>query len=102
MVEEVQEKKRELQELCQKCNVTELYLFGSGATGKFDPQRSDLDFAVSFQPMDFRAHGESYFALLEGLETLFSRKVDLLTLDSIRNPYIRESVEIERQLLYAA
>ena len=102
MVELVRERMEEISALCERCNVAELFLFGSGANERFDPVTSDLDFAVLFKPMDFREHGKSYFALLFGLEDLLGKPVDLVTLDSIRNPHILESVEAERQLLYAA
>ena len=45
---------------------------------------------------------ESLAALLEALDRLFLRRVDLVTDSSIRNPYFREAVEKEQQTLYAA
>ena len=40
----VEEKRRELDELCRRHHVRRFELFGSAATGRFDPARSDLDF----------------------------------------------------------
>jgi len=45
---------------------------------------------------------DQYFGLLEALERLFGRRVDLLTRRSLRNPYFVHSVEKTRQVLYAA
>ena len=38
-------------ELCRRFGVRLLHLFGSAATGRFDPGRSDLDFHVEFEEM---------------------------------------------------
>src|SRR4051794_32889922 len=37
--------------LCRRFNVRRLDLFGSAATGRFDPGHSDLDLLVEFEPM---------------------------------------------------
>lgn len=47
-------------ELCRRFGVRRLDLFGSAAMGRFDPQRSDLDFLVEFEP---EAQGKSYFPI---------------------------------------
>jgi len=48
------------------------------------------------------AYADSYFGLLEALEQLFNRPVDLVVASAIKNPYFRESIERTRVLLYAA
>jgi uncharacterized protein len=72
-------------ELCRRFGVRRLDLFGSAATGRFDPGSSDLDFLVEFEPA---AQGKSYFRLLEEFEKLFGRNVDLLTEPGLENPFI--------------
>ena len=47
-------------------------------------------------------HYESYFGLLEGLEALFRRPVDLVMLRAIQNPYFLKAVNQTRVVLYAA
>jgi len=84
-------------ELCRRFGVRRLDLFGSAATGRFDPQRSDLDFLVEFEP---EAQGKSYFRLLEEFEKLFGRKVDLLTEPGLENHYLRRRTETERRILF--
>jgi predicted nucleotidyltransferase len=92
-----------LTELCRRFGVRRLDLFGSAATGRFDPARSDLDFLVEFDPMPPRGGFRGpYFGLLEALETLFARKVDLLTEQSLENPYRRRRIEAEKRTLYQA
>ena len=78
-----------------------LDLFGSAATGRFDPARSDLDFLVEFEETPPGGYARAYFGLLEQLEALFQRKVDLLTLPSLKNPYLRKQIFSERRLLFA-
>jgi len=45
---------------------------------------------------------DSYFGLLENLESLFGRRVDLVEASAIRNPYFREAVEKTKRPLYEA
>ncbi|MEJ7655165.1 MAG: nucleotidyltransferase domain-containing protein [Chloroflexia bacterium] len=77
-------------------------LFGSALRDDFDPGRSDLDFCVEFQHMTLHEHAESYCGLLEDLEELFARRVDLVEVGAVRNPYLRRSIEEEQETLYAA
>ncbi len=87
-------------ELCRRFGVRRLDLFGSAATGRFDPARSDLDFLVEFEPDNASNYADAYFGLLEQLEALFGRSVDLLTLPSLKNPYLRKQVLEERRMLF--
>lgn len=101
MVAIVEHNRTALVALCRRYRVDRLYLFGSAASGCFDSQRSDLDFLVSF--VDREPTGEyadRYLDFAEGLERLLGRPVDLLTEQSIRNPYFRREVESTRQLIY--
>jgi uncharacterized protein len=91
----------DLPALCRRCNVQRLDLFGSAATGRFEPARSDLDFLVAFEPLAPGAYADAYFGLREGLEKLFGRDIDLVTQASLANPYFREQVETERRNLFA-
>ena len=62
----VQQRLVALRELCIKHRVERLDLFGSAARDDFDPETSDLDFLVEFEPMPPREHTDSYFGLLAG------------------------------------
>lgn len=46
MIDLVANKRDEIAALCRKYNIKRLDLFGSAATGAFDPATSDLDFVV--------------------------------------------------------
>lgn len=92
----------EIHALCRKHAVLRLELFGSAAADDFDPQRSDLDFAVEFLPVPRHGFKDVYFRLLADLQTLFGRGVDLVEVTAIRNPYFRESLDETKVPLYAA
>ncbi len=92
----------ELADLCRQFHVQRLDLFGSATTGRFDPAASDLDFLVEYEPMAPELLVDSYFGLLEALEVLFQRSVDLVSARTIRNPYFAASVEATRQPVYVA
>lgn len=88
--------------MCTRHGVQRLEVFGSAATGRFDPLHSDLDFLVQFDTAPPAVMADRYFGLLEDLGSLFGRPVDLVIKSAIRNPYFRQAVEQSRTLLYAA
>jgi predicted nucleotidyltransferase len=90
-----------LPELCAKYRVRRLELFGSAVRGSARAD-SDLDFLVEFESMPPRDHADCYFGLLEELQTLSGRPVDLAELPAVRNPYFLEAIAGSRKVLYAA
>jgi len=98
----VGQRRGELATLCRRYGVRRLELFGSAARGDDEPGRSDLDFLVDFDVPPATGYADTYFGLLEELERLFTRRVDLVVASTIRNPYFRASVERTKTLLYAA
>ncbi len=88
--------------LCRKYEVKYLELFGSAARGDFDPDRSDLDFFVDFLSKDWHGAADRWFGLQEGLEALFARKVELISLPDAKNPYFLEVANRHKVQLYAA
>lgn len=98
----IEAKRGELADLCARYHVRRLELFGSAAGDHFDPNTSDLDFVVEFQDLPAGQHADAYFGLLEGLQKLFDRPVDLLMTSAIENPYLIESIQATRTTLYAA
>lgn len=98
----IEQKREQLATLCRQYHVQRLALFGSALRDYFDSERSDLDFLVEFEPLLAGTYADSYFGLIEALEQLFERPVDLVVESAIKNPYFRESVERNKALLYAA
>ena len=95
--------KAQLLELCRRYPIERLYLFGSILTDEFDIEKSDVDVQALFEPLDDQdpvERGDQMWNFWDELETLFGRKVDLLTKPFIRNPYLRKEVESTRQLIY--
>ncbi|MEX2306403.1 MAG: nucleotidyltransferase domain-containing protein [Pirellulales bacterium] len=92
----------QIAEICRRYRVRRLELFGSAVGERFDPERSDVDFLVEFQPLSDGEHADAYFGLRESLASLLSRPVDLVMIGAIRNPYFLEAIEPTRTLLYAA
>ena len=43
---------------------------------------------------------DRYLELAEGLESIFSRKVDLLTYGAIKNPVFKRNIERSKKLVY--
>lgn len=76
-------------------------LFGSAASEEVDAE-SDLDFLVEFQELEPEAYADAYFSLLEGLEELFQRPIDLVVASAVKNPYFLQGIESSRTVLYAA
>lgn len=93
----------EVRALCEKYHVKRLTLFGSAVKGTFDPETSDVDFAVEFLPeSDPIRAGRSQLNFWNELERLFARKVDLVDLSTIRNPYLAASIRRHLLDLYEA
>lgn len=93
MTELIEPKRSELRALCERYRVERLALFGSALRDDFDSGHSDLDFAVEFQPMTPQEHAKSYFGLPEELEDLLARRVDLVEIRAVRNPYLRRKID---------
>lgn len=102
MTELIASKRSQLRVLCERYRVERLALFGSALRDDFDSGHSDLDFCVKFQSMTPQEHAEAYFGLLEDLESLFARRVDLVEIGAVRNPYLRREIEAGQETLYAA
>jgi len=94
-------KRSELDLLCRRFGVRRLEVFGSASTERFDPAHSDLDFLVEFEPAT-SGFADRYFGLLEAMEDLFGREVDLLESPAMRNPYFIRQIAPTRVVLYAA
>lgn len=91
-----------LQEICRKNSVTELYIFGSVLTNDFSDQ-SDLDFAYvlrdDLSPIEY---GDAFFGLMEDLQSLFKRKIDLVSYRVVKNPIFKQELDRTKISLYAA
>jgi predicted nucleotidyltransferase len=86
--------------LCKIHKVRYLYVFGSSVTDRFNYDKIDIDLLVEIDDSDPVERGEKLISLWDTFEFFFHRKVDLLTDSSIRNPYLRKSIDATKILIY--
>jgi len=85
--------------LCKRYKVKQLFVFGSVLTDRFGKD-SDIDLIVDFDKDKIEDYFENFFDFKYSLEDIFKRKVDLLEDQTIKNPYLRQSVEETKTLIY--
>ena len=85
--------------ICKSHKVKKLYAFGSVVNGNFTDD-SDIDLLVDIHETDPLTDGELLLSLWDQFEIYFNRRVDLLTYNSLRNPYLKESIDSTKKLIY--
>ena len=92
-----------LSALCRKWQIHRLAIFGSALGEEFSAE-SDIDFLV-----DFKEHAEislfDHLKIVEELQTLIGREVDLITRHSVENSFNwirRNSILNTARTVYAA
>jgi len=98
--DEIVKKQNDFTILCKNHNVKYLYAFGSSVTDKFDADKSDIDLLVEIDTNDPIDRGEKLLSLWDLFELFFQRRVDLLTDSSIRNPFLRKTIDSTKVLIY--
>ncbi len=88
-----------VRDLCKKHRVERLFVVGSVLTDRFK-KNSDIDFIVDFQGVNLYDYADNYFDLKFSLEKLFKRDIDLLEDKAINNPYLRQSLDLSKRLVY--
>lgn len=86
--------------LCRKHKVRNLFVFGSVLSSKKFTDSSDVDFIVDFEQVDLNEYADNYFDLKSALEALLKRPVDLLENQAIQNPFLRQSIDSTKKLIY--
>jgi len=87
-------------EFCRRWRVKELAIFGSALREDFGAE-SDVDVLVELQPN----HGLSLYDwvdMIEELQGIFGRKVDLVAKGGLRNPFRRREILRTAEVVYAA
>lgn len=92
MIDIIEQHHDELIALCVATEVDGLWLFGSAATGDWNPERSDLDFLFDIGEYNTTA-GRRAMQLAVGLERLFGDKFDLVSRPAIRRDDLRQAVD---------
>jgi len=102
MIKLIEDNQAQIVSICQRLGIARLDVFGSAARDDFDDAKSDIDFVVEFDLPGSGGLLARYLELAEQLEGVLGRTVDLVTSDSIRNPYFAEGVRASREVVYAA
>ena len=95
----IEENLEEIGRLCRLRGVRKLEVFGSILRQDYDPQRSDVDVLVEFQPQVANSFS-NFLDLKEALESLVGRRVDLVELRAIRNRRLRHHIEQSKSPVY--
>jgi len=89
-----------IQEFCRRWRIKEFAIFGSTLRNDFRPE-SDVDVLVTFQ--DEAPWGLFEFVeMIEELQEIFGRNVDLIEKEALRNPFRRREILSHCQVVYAA
>ena len=89
--------------LCKKHGLLRLEVFGSAARGTdFDEINSDLDLIAKFDYEKRKQTFAEYFSFVEDIERVVGRRVDLSEDVPIDNPYLKQSINQSRELVYEA
>lgn len=98
----LEQHREEIIVICRKYAVKRLDVFGSAARGDFDAQTSDFDFFYELEREPLDSYADRFFGLLQDLQQLLNRHIDLVHEPSARNPYFLKSANTHRLRLYAA
>jgi hypothetical protein len=98
----LENKIKDLKNICLSLNVKRLYAFGSVLSDKFRKD-SDIDFLISFaDDLSIEQYTDNYFTLHYKLRELFNREIDIVTERTLSNPYFIESIDETKELIYEA
>lgn len=102
MIEVLSNKREAIATLCEIHKVKTIAVFGSAARDTMTAQ-SDIDLLVQFsEDIDVLDYADNYFSLLESLELLTGKAIDLVSANTLRNPVLKEEIEKSKIELYAA
>jgi predicted nucleotidyltransferase len=90
----------EIRQLFKAHKIEKAYIFGSAVTGDFN-ENSDLDFLVKFNPgINPLEKGELWWNLHDTLRNIFNREIDIVTENSLKNPYFIKELNDTKELIY--
>jgi predicted nucleotidyltransferase len=99
MIALIEDNREAIAALCRELGVRRLAVFGSAATGTFDPARSDVDFLVDLGDYDDRV-GRRYMRLIVGLEDVLGRRADVVTERAVSDPDFRRELDATAEVIY--
>lgn len=90
---------KDIIKLCETHKVKSLYAFGSILNNRFNKE-SDIDLIVDFLNVKVEDYADNYFAFKFSLEDILKKPIDLLEEKAIKNPYLKQSIDQKRKLVY--
>jgi predicted nucleotidyltransferase len=104
VIPELSAKIADVSGVCREFGVLRLEVFGSAATGDWDPVCSDFDFLVTYPAgWDYGGWLTRHFDFEERLALALGRPVDLVIAKGrYRNPYFDAEVQRTRQVVFDA
>ena len=94
-------KRDEIAALCREYGVAKLEVFGSVMTDEFDPDRSDIDFLVEYEPVHELGWWDDRFYELEArFARLVGRPVDIVAMRALDDPFFRHVANMTRMRFY--
>lgn len=100
-VKHTERHRRQLVAPCRKYRVRRLDAFGSSVGVDFDEQSSNVDLLVQFEDLPHSEHADAYLGFLTAVEALIQRRVDLVEMGAVRNPYLRKGIDESRELVFS-
>ena len=98
----IENKLPEIIALCKEHRVNSIAVFGSAAKNAMH-ENSDIDFLVQFsEEIDVMEYADNYFKLLEKLQKITGKRIDLVSRKSLKNPILIQEIEASKIDLYAA
>ena len=92
--------KEKIEEFCLRWKIVEFSLFGSVLRDDFDLD-SDVDILVSLSE-DADLDLYDWITMIDELEEIFGREVDLVEKSTLRNPFRRHAILTKREIIYAS
>ncbi|QLE01292.1 nucleotidyltransferase domain-containing protein [Galbibacter sp. BG1] len=98
-MKEIHKNIEEIIKLCNTNKVKSLFAFGSVLKDKLRPD-SDIDFLVDIDDKDPISYSDKYFDLKFNLEKIFNRRIDLLELKALKNPFLKQEIDQNKFRIY--
>ncbi len=95
----IEQNSEQIKKVCSKHQVDQMFVFGSVLTKEFN-ENSDVDFLVKFGKIDLYDYFENLLNLKENLENILQRKIDILEIQAVKNPYLKKSIDNSKLLIY--
>ncbi|HET8828008.1 MAG TPA: nucleotidyltransferase domain-containing protein [Pelobium sp.] len=89
----------EIIKLCELHKVKTLHAFGSVLTENYNSD-SDIDLIVDFVHIPVEDYADNYFDFKFSLQSVLKKPIDLLEEKAIKNPYFKNAVNQQKQLVY--